>query len=493
MATRYPTNDPYEPKPGIRREQPRSARPGAAPSRSTAARRPADGRYASQGGYRSGTGQRSAAPRPQQGQRSAGQRPQQGQQRYAGQRPQQGRRPQPSRRPPQRRRRANNRFYGLLAAVAGILVVLVLVFAVIKPFGRKKNPSAVDAANTRASAQVNEPADQGADDIFAGVEDVGTESQDLSSYSSLNDALGDSSANVGSLAEADMAQVSDLSINTSLPTDWLNVLLLGTDERTLSASARTDSMIICSINRNTGEVKLSSIQRDLAIDYTGLVKKYPGNYRINAANYFGGARLAMKVVNEKFGMNIQYYVMVNFFGFQRIAQQLGGVDIDITEEEMNLINKWARDAYYIAKDSNIDISDLQYEMLETYGENTHLNGTQTLAYARIRKSSGGDYMRAERQRMVLAKLASKVKNRNALEIATMATSMLDQVKTNLEVNDIINTALLVSGSDLNNIKSFRLPVAGTYTEERREKGGAMLWDCDFAANAVQLYNFIYET
>ena len=85
------------------------------------------------------------------------------------------------------------------------------------------------------------------------------------------------------------------------------------------------------------------------------------------------------------------------------------------------------------------------------------------------------------------------KNRNALEIATMATSMLDQVRTNLELNDVINTALLVAGSDVGNIKSFRLPVTGTYKEERREKGGAMLWDCDFATNAVQLYNFIYES
>ena len=328
--------------------------------------------------------------------------------------------------------------------------------------------------------------------FFGDMEGDDLESKDLSSYSSLNAALGDANADVGSLSAADMAQVSNLSINTSLPTDWLNVLLLGTDERTLNESARTDSMMICSINRNTGEVKLTSIQRDLAIDYTDLVKKFPGTYRINAANYFGGPKLAMKVVNEKFGMNIQYYVIVNFFGFQRIAQQLGGVDIDITEEEMNLINRWAWNAYRIAKRADIDISDLQYEKLTTYGENTHLNGTQTLAYARIRKLDGGDYMRSERQRTVLGKLAEKVKSRNALEIATMATSMLDQVKTNLGVNDIINTAMLVASNGSSTMKSFRLPVTGTYSEERRNDD-AMLWDCDFATNAVQLYNFIYES
>ena len=61
-------------------------------------------------------------------------------------------------------------------------------------------------------------------------------------------------------------------------------------------------------------------------------------YRINAANYFGGPNLAMRTVNEKFNMNIQSYVMVNFYGFQRIAERLGGIDIDISEEEMNSIN-----------------------------------------------------------------------------------------------------------------------------------------------------------
>ena len=135
-----------------------------------------------------------------------------------------------------------------------------------------------------------------------------------------------------------MAKVSDLMINTSLPEDWMNILLLGTDERTLSESSRTDAIIICSINRKTYEVKLTSIMRDLAIEYTD-IGQFNGTYRINAAAYFGGPNLAMRTINEKFGMNIQYYVMVNFFGFQKIAQRVGGIEIDITEAEKDKINK----------------------------------------------------------------------------------------------------------------------------------------------------------
>ena len=484
MATRYPSNRDFEPQPGIRREQPRSARPGNSASARSRSAAPRSGGYAPRDDYRASAGRRPSGQRAPQGQR-----PRQG-------RPPQGR-PQPGRRPPQRRRRnSGNRFYGLLAALAGILVVAVLVILLVKPFGRKPAPVATNVADSAPVQSANAgAADTNAGaagaSAFEGVEDL-EETRTLDSYSSLNAALGDADADVGSLSAEDMAQVSDLSINTNLPSEWLNVLLLGTDERYLNDSARTDSMMICSINRNTGEVKLASIQRDLAIDFTGLVKKYPGTYRINAANYFGGPKLAMKVVNEKFGMNIQYYVVVNFFGFQRIAQQLGGIDIDITEDEMRLINQYAKHAWKVGKRAGIDISDLEYEVLTTYGQDTHLNGTQTLAYARIRKLDGGDYMRSERQRAVLGKLMEKVKTKNALEIATMATSMLDQVKTNLELNDIINTAMLVAGNGISGMKSMRLPVTGTYSEERRNDD-AMLWDCDFATNAVQLYNFIYES
>ena len=306
---------------------------------------------------------------------------------------------------------------------------------------------------------------------------------------SIEQMLADSDSQVAGLSADQMAQVTDLSINNSLPDTWFNVLLLGTDERTLNDSARTDSMMICSINRSTGQVKLTSIMRDIAIEYTD-IGEYNGTYRINAANFFGGPNLAMKTVNEKFGMNIQNYVMVNFFGFQKIAQKLGGVEMDITQEEMDEINKLIVKQAKMAFNAGIDESDQENVYLENYGENTHLNGRQTLAYARIRKLNGGDYMRSERQRRVLGKLMEKVKDLDAMEIASLVATMGDQVKTNLSVEDIISTAILV-GNGVTELDTFQLPVSGTYVEETRD-GQAMLWDCDFTSNATQLYNFIYE-
>lgn len=415
---------------------------------------------------------------------------------YSGARPSAQRAPanrRPAQRPPQRagsaprrtdpsRHRQPNRGPAVVAALAVVLLV-ALVLIIAKPFGRHNtdpvtNSPAVPAANPVEPAVTNP--------LVADAQNVETAPQ----YDNLQDKLADSDYNVGSLSAEQMAQVSDLRMNTTLPEEWMNILLLGTDERTLSESARTDSMIICSINRNTGEVKLASIMRDLAVEFTD-IGEWNGTYRINAANFFGGPKLAMRTINEKFGMNIQYYVMVNFFGFQKIAQRLGGVDMDITKEEMDKINIMIVQQAKAAFNEGIDESDQENVYLETYGENTHLNGRQTLAYARIRKLTGGDAMRTERQRKVLQKLMQKVKGLDAIQLATLASDMFGQVKTNMPLEDIVKIALMVTGSGLSDVKSMHLPLNGTYKEETRNEQ-SMLYDCDFNANAIQLYNFIYE-
>ena len=80
---------------------------------------------------------------------------------------------------------------------------------------------------------------------------------------------------------------------------------------------------------------------------------------------------------------------------------------------------------------------------------------------------------------------------NALEITTLGAEMIGNVKTNMELDDIIRIAILVAGNGIPNLETFRLPVQGTYKEERRNNN-SLLWDCDFATNAVKLYDFIYE-
>jgi len=449
-------------------------------ARPAGAARPAGSRPA---GSARPAGSRPAGSRPAGAARPAGSRPAgsaRPDSRYGSAAP----RNNPPRRPQKKRRKAKGRFYAFVAIAVIIVIALILIIA--KPFGGKKpddvktqNPvNNVTAANDPgASSWVDEPEDQDA------------EPSDQTHYSSISDYLADADAEVEALSEAEMAQVANLSINENLPSDWMNILLLGTDERTMSESSRTDTMMICSINKTTGEVKLTSLMRDLNVPMKD-IGKYSGEYRLNAAHYFGGAKYAMKLINECFGMNIQYYVRVNFFGFQKIAQALGGIDISITEEEMKQINKGVIDQVKQARKAGIDESDLAIVELTQFGENTHLDGRQTLAYARIRKTDN-DYERTRRQRTVLNELLKKVKQKNPMEIITLATSMMDQVKTNMDPTEIINVALVVMNNGLGDIENMRLPVNGTYKEERRNND-SRLWDCDWQANELALYNFIYE-
>lgn len=302
-------------------------------------------------------------------------------------------------------------------------------------------------------------------------------------------ALGeDSTALLEQFSNVSVVQIDDLAVNPNLSNEWLNVLLLGSDERKLDDNSRTDAMIICSINLNTGAVKLTSIMRDLAIDFDELGDNN-GTYRINAANFFGKEELAMRVVNESFGLNIENYVHVNFYGFQQIAQAIGGVEMDITEAEMEEINHHIVEQAYAAWKQGIDETALPNEYLETYGENTHLDGRQTLAYARIRKIDS-DYARAERQRKVMAALLDKVKHLGSAELLNLLNVAAPHFRTNMSLDTILSVAIKVTQNGVSNIESFRVPVNGTYTQDTRNNQD-MLYDCDWEKNTSELHYFIY--
>lgn len=285
--------------------------------------------------------------------------------------------------------------------------------------------------------------------------------------------------------------VDNLSITEGLDETWLNVLLLGVDARNATTPARSDTMIICSINQETGDVKLSTIMRDTDVSFEG----HPGT-RINSAYYYGGPELAIKVVNEYFGMNIRHYVCVDFAGFAEISEVLGGITVDITENEMTHINKNVLEQYKILwRRGDLELEQARNEYygteLNQYGANVHLNGMQTLGYARIRKLDS-DYARAERQRKVLNKLMEGLQNADATKLVSLYLTCMDYFTTNLKMNEIVNIAVLILNRvDFTSAEEMRLPVAGSYKEEKRNDD-ARLYDMDIETNIRELHNFIYR-
>ena len=408
-------------------------------------------------------------------------------------RPANGRPPQNRRPVKRRKRRATPRLFVFAAILLAIVILLVVVLTGRGGSEGGAQPVATPTPAPQTGALTNATISSAAPDATQ-AESTQSAGIDVASasggqYSTLSQWLGDEDAELEPLPEEQRVKVDDLSINTSLPEEWLNILLMGSDERSLSESARTDTMIICSINQSTREVKLTSIMRDTAVKYDDL-GEHNGTYRINAANYFGGPEFAMKTVNECFGMNIQYYAMVNFFGFQKIAEALGGIDVDISEAEMNEINNKLYEQYKIAKKIGEAAPTVENDLMTTFGPGTHLNGHQTLAYARVR-SIDSDFSRAERQRKVLSQLAGKLKEKSLPELMALGASMINQVSTNMDFDTIMSIAVKVLEGDLKSIDTFRVPVNDTYTLEVRNEE-AMFYDVDWTTNQRELYTFIYD-
>lgn len=473
----YPSDERYS-------DSPRPARPR--PELGTARNRPGEGAQARSAARPAS--RPAGAERPTYNSRPSGVTRPTGAARSAGaNRPAATRPPQrPAQRPPEppHRRSVQPRFFVFLAIL--LMVVIAIVAAVVM---LKKPDASQQAQQGGTPAQTQQTSDTQTG------EDVGADSGDSAAIdpAELQKLLA-SEDEIEALDDSQRINVADLSINENLPDEWMNVLLLGTDEREQAAKGRTDSMIICSVNKNTGEVKLSSIQRDLAVDFADLGYADLGTVRINSANYFGGPEMAMKTVNELFDMNIQHYALINFFGFQDAVNVLGGITMDITEAEMNKINDAQKQVAGIAKNAGIDISGWDNEELTEYGDGVRLNGQQALGYARIRKLDS-DFGRSERQRKVLMAMLDEVKTKSALEIAQLGAAMMPYLTTNLDLNEIMNVAMVVLSSNMEIDSAMRLPVNGTFTQERRTLHGTeqdMLWDCDFVQNAQELYNFIYN-
>ncbi|MBQ4089767.1 MAG: LCP family protein [Clostridia bacterium] len=398
---------------------------------------------------------RSTAARPQQ---RPGQRPVQ-----PGQR-----RPQNKRR---RRRRANVRFIVFLIIIAVLAVVGgVLVSQLI---GGNDDPTTpANNVNPTTPAANNDTVPDG-DSVLS----------DDAQYAD------DDTIHAPVLNNGTVVTVSDLKITPDLDPNWMNVLLLGSDQRKATEPYRTDSMIICSINKSTGEVKLSSLMRDTAMEMNDLGEQ-SGLYRMNVAAYVGGPQYLMRFLNEKLRLNIEHYVMVDFNSFSAIAEQMGGIDIAVSQAEMEEINFNLHRQAKVAYEGGMPEEEVyaKYVYLENYGENVHLNGPQVLGYARIRKLDS-DSMRTERQRKVLVALLDKLRTRNVQEIMTLAMSLSSYVTTDMSIDDILAVALTVVTSDLN-VGQLRLPQNNTYALETRD-GESMLYDTNWEANAAAIHEFIY--
>ena len=252
-----------------------------------------------------------------------------------------------------------------------------------------------------------------------------------------------------------------------------NILVFGVDSRGVSnVVCRADTLIIVTIDRRHGQIKLTSLMRDMRVDIEG--RTSPD--RINTAYAYGGVGLLINTINETFDLDIQRFAMFDFWSAATLIDSLGGVDLTITEEELPYLNHNLKETNDLSGQSVPDVVEAGQQ---------HLNGAQAIAWARIRKLDS-DYIRTSRQRTVMMSLISKYASSSVASLIGLANDGLSAFETNMTNADMIRVAVnsLPVSSD---IVQYRVPADGLYTVMTNP----WMMIVDFDAQRAELKDFIY--
>ena len=261
-----------------------------------------------------------------------------------------------------------------------------------------------------------------------------------------------------------------------------NILLIGCD-KAKGGSSRSDSIMIASVNKKTGRVTVCSILRDTHLYIPGKREA-----KVNSAYAWGGANLLIQTVEQNFGIRIDDYATVNFEMFTALVDGLGGVDVEVTEDEADYINNRHR----YGKEKKPDAFES--------GESVHLNGYQALWYSRIRKLDS-DFNRTQRQRKVISAIASKVKGQiNPIGIFGLVSTAKDvapYIETTLSTSDFwdlvfsLSGCLAKSGADMDKLLvSQQIPFDDTWWYSSQWDGSSI--SINLEQNKQMLYTLLYE-
>ena len=231
------------------------------------------------------------------------------------------------------------------------------------------------------------------------------------------------------LDEGSLAADNDIS-------DYRNIVILGVDTRDMSnfSGSRTDSIIIVSINRKSGDIKLISVYRDSFLDIEGV-----GLDKVTHAFAYGGPERTINTLNRNLDLNITEFAALNFKTVAKVVDSVGGIDIDIKDDEISQMNTYLPEtARYLKCD---------FEYITAAGKQ-HLDGVQAVTYSRIRHTEGGDYRRTERMRTVLTAVFKEVKKMGFGELNKMMDDVLPEVSSNIDSMDIIPLMLKMYKMDI---------------------------------------------
>ena len=269
----------------------------------------------------------------------------------------------------------------------------------------------------------------------------------------------------------------DLSDDTLLSLEgYTNIALFGLDNRSKNKyeGGNSDVIMIASINNKTKDVKLVSVYRDSYLSIGG------GLYRkANAAYANGGAKQAVQMLNSKLDLDFKEYVCVDWAAMVEVIDNLGGLDLEITQGEMQQINKYKKDVDKVTGKMTPDVT--QYGLV-------HLDGTQATTYARIRKLAGDDFKRASRQRIVLQAILEKAKKADIATLTSICNSVMDDISTTLSIGQILSLAKDVTSYKVESTTGFPFNL----TTEALSATGDTVIPADLVTNVTQLHKYLFD-
>ncbi|WP_122638480.1 LCP family protein [Romboutsia sp. Marseille-P6047] len=244
-----------------------------------------------------------------------------------------------------------------------------------------------------------------------------------------------------------------------------NILLVGVDGDNIDRGNRSDAMIILTIDSNNNDIRLTSLARDTYVNIPG-----HSTEKLTHAYAYDGPSLLIQTIKENFDISIDKYAAVNFNSFINIINELGGVQIDISEAEVSQID-------------GINEAGTQA-----------LTGEQALAYSRIRYIDSA-YQRDNRQRTVLQALYNKLTNVSNDELLDIANTLFRYTKTNMTPMEIISVgtqAIKIKDTDFDQLE-FPLEGHRNDTMINNEKGWVIEWEEEYNKKALNDFIFNYIT
>lgn len=279
----------------------------------------------------------------------------------------------------------------------------------------------------------------------------------------------------------DIAVNPEVEENTEMK-GYRNIALFGVDSRTgkLGKGNRSDTIMIASINQDTGDVKLVSVYRD-----TYLNLGTDAYNKANAAYAQGGPEQAINMLNMCFDLNIQEYVTVGFDALIETIDALGGIQIDVHENEIEHLNNYQRSMF--SEDENDALNENIVKVTKP-GLQT-LNGLQATAYCRIRYV-GDDFGRAERQRKVLLACLDKAKQANPATLVEILNKVLEHVYTNIGVEEMASVLKDVASYEV--VAQDGIPFESARKTGTVGKKGSCVIPVDLAENVKMLHEFLFD-